>query len=90
METKELTRWELLKKFGMAGAVLAAMSAAKAVGMDGEHKFKWPSSEEHEEIDAEFKWPEDDDFYETTLFIVSKEIDKMKTSFHYLCYNYQL
>lgn len=75
METKELTRRELLKKFSMAGAVLAAMPAAKAVGMDGEHKFKWPSGKEHEVIDAEFKWPDDNDFFETTLFLVSKEID---------------
>ena len=75
METKELTRRELLKKFGMAGAVLAAMPAAKAVGMEGEHKFKWPSGEEHVAVDAEFKWPDDNDFYETTYFLVSKEID---------------
>lgn len=75
METKGLTRRELLKKFGMAGAVLAAMPAAKAVGMEGEHKFKWPSGEEHEEVDAEVKWPADNDFYETTIFLVSKEID---------------
>ena len=74
MHTKTLNRREFLKKVGMAGAVLAAMPAAKAVGMEGEHKFKWPSGEEHIEMmpsTPDLKWNKED-FYTQVEFMCQK------------------
>lgn len=67
METKELTRRELLKKFGMAGAVLAAMPAAKAVGMEGEQE-------------TSPEWSKDD-FYKQVAFMFQKAADLQKKTY---------